>query len=111
MFGRERTEDEVAGISADILLVRAADESVRDNGQDGGLVSAILIWALEHDVIDAALVSALEGDGTTWKAVPAVARTRARSWPRPDRATPTRPTPWPTPTPSKGEPRRSPWSA
>jgi coenzyme F420 hydrogenase subunit beta len=50
---------------------------VRDNGQDGGLVSAILIWALENAVIDAALVSALEGDGTSWKAVPAVARTRA----------------------------------
>ena len=39
-------------------------------------MSAILIWALEHEVIDAALVSALEGDGTTWKAIPAVARTR-----------------------------------
>jgi coenzyme F420 hydrogenase subunit beta len=76
MFGRERTEQEVAGISSDVLLVRASDPSVRDNGQDGGLVSAILIWALEHDVIDAALVSALEGDGTSWKAVPAVARTR-----------------------------------
>jgi coenzyme F420 hydrogenase subunit beta len=76
MFGRERTEEEVAGISGDILLVRAADEAVRDNGQDGGLVSAILIWALEHEVIDAALVSALEGDGTSWKAIPAVARTR-----------------------------------
>jgi coenzyme F420 hydrogenase subunit beta len=76
MFGRERSETEVAGISSDILLVRAADDAVRDNGQDGGLVSAILIWALEHEVIDAALVSALEGDGTSWKAVPAVARTR-----------------------------------
>jgi coenzyme F420 hydrogenase subunit beta len=76
MFGRERTEDEVAGVVGDILLVRAADPDVRDNGQDGGLVSAILIWALEHDVIDAALVSAVEGDGTSWKAVPAVARTR-----------------------------------
>jgi len=76
MFGRERNEDEVAGIAGDILLVRAADPDVRDNGQDGGLVSAILIWALEHEVIDAALVSALEGDGTSWKAVPAVARTR-----------------------------------
>ncbi|HXQ76046.1 MAG TPA: Coenzyme F420 hydrogenase/dehydrogenase, beta subunit C-terminal domain [Acidimicrobiales bacterium] len=76
MFGRERNVDEVAGIVGDILLVRAADPDVRDNGQDGGLVSAILIWALEHDVIDAALVSALEGDGTSWKAVPAVARTR-----------------------------------
>jgi coenzyme F420 hydrogenase subunit beta len=76
MFGRERTEDEVAGVVGDILLVRAADPDVRDNGQDGGLVSAILIWALEHDVIDAALVSAVEGDGTSWKAIPAVARTR-----------------------------------
>ena len=36
-----------------------------------------MIWALEHDVIDAALVSNLEGDGTTWKAVPGVARNRA----------------------------------
>jgi coenzyme F420 hydrogenase subunit beta len=76
MFGREREVDEVAGIAGDILLVHATDPDVRDNGQDGGLVSAILIWALEHEVIDAALVSALEGDGTSWKAVPAVARTR-----------------------------------
>ncbi|HLJ07693.1 MAG TPA: Coenzyme F420 hydrogenase/dehydrogenase, beta subunit C-terminal domain, partial [Acidimicrobiia bacterium] len=45
-------------------------------GQDGGFVSALLIWALEHDQIDAALVSDLEGDGTSWRAVPAVARTR-----------------------------------
>ena len=39
-------------------------------------MSALLIWAFEHDVIDAALVSGLEGDGSTWKAVPAVARNR-----------------------------------
>jgi coenzyme F420 hydrogenase subunit beta len=45
-------------------------------GQDGGLVSAILIWALDHGFIDAALVSYLEGDGTSWKAIPGVARTR-----------------------------------
>ena len=77
LFGRERSEDEVAGVAGDIVLARAADADVRQAGQDGGLVSAILIWALEHDRIDAALVSALEGDGTTWKAVPAVARTPA----------------------------------
>ncbi len=76
LFGRERTEDEVAGISSDIMLVRATDAEVCEAGQDGGLVSAILIWALEHDRIDAALVSALEGDGTSWKAVPAVVRSR-----------------------------------
>ena len=76
LFGRPRQPDEVAGISKDIILTRAADQTIADHGQDGGLVSALLIWALEHDVIDAALVSYLEGDGSTWKAIPGVARTR-----------------------------------
>jgi len=75
LFGRQRTPDEVAGISKDIILARATDPMVAEVGQDGGLVSAILIWALEHGYIDAALVSYLEGDGTTWKAIPGVART------------------------------------
>ena len=75
LFGRERQAEEVAGVAGDIVLARATDPAVADVGQDGGLVSAILIWALEHDVIDAALVSAVEGEGT-WKAIPAVARTR-----------------------------------
>jgi coenzyme F420 hydrogenase subunit beta len=47
-----------------------------ENGQDGGFVSALLLYALEHDVIDAALVSSLEGDGSTWVAAPFVARSR-----------------------------------
>ncbi len=75
LFGRARTDDEVAGIAKDVVLARAADPQVHDAGQDGGLVSAILIWAMEKGYIDAALVSYLEGDGTTWKARPGVART------------------------------------
>ena len=75
-FARERTDDEVWGIG-DVFLARSSDPSIVDNGQDGGLVSALLIYALEHDVIDAALVSGLEGDGSTWHAQPRVARTRA----------------------------------
>jgi coenzyme F420 hydrogenase subunit beta len=74
-FARERTAEEVWGIG-DVLLARATDESLVENGQDGGFVSALLIYALEHDVIDAALVSGLEGDGSTWNATPMVARTR-----------------------------------
>ena len=58
------------------MLARAADPVLHEVGQDGGLVSAILVYALEHDMIDAALVSYLEGDGSTWKAVPGVARNR-----------------------------------
>jgi coenzyme F420 hydrogenase subunit beta len=76
LFGRERTVEEVAGISSDTLLVRATDPEILAAGQDGGLVSTMLVWALEHDVIDAALVSYLEGDGSSWKAVPGVATTR-----------------------------------
>src|SRR5687768_1012451 len=59
LFGRERTVDEVEGISKDIVLARAADPKIHEVGQDGGLVSAILLWAMEHDYIDAALVSYL----------------------------------------------------
>lgn len=77
LFGRSRTDEEVAGIASGVVLARARDGELHAAGQDGGLVSAILVWALEHDVIDAALVSALEGDGSGWKAVPAVVRDRA----------------------------------
>ena len=54
----------------------AADPVIHEVGQDGGLVGAILLYCLEKDIIDAALVSYLEGDGTSWKAIPGVARTR-----------------------------------
>jgi coenzyme F420 hydrogenase subunit beta len=74
-FARERTDDEVWGVG-DVLLARASDETLVENGQDGGFVSALLIYALEHDIIDAALVSGLEGDGSTWRAKPVVARTK-----------------------------------
>ncbi len=76
LFGRERAADEMAGIYSDILLTRASDEFVHKIGQDGGLVSAMLIWCLENDIIDGALTSFLEGDGSTWKAIPGVATTK-----------------------------------
>jgi coenzyme F420 hydrogenase subunit beta len=78
LFARTREPDEVAGIYQDIMLTRAADETVHRMGQDGGLVSAILIWAMQHDYIDAALVSELEGEAGSWQAKPAVAATPER---------------------------------
>jgi coenzyme F420 hydrogenase subunit beta len=75
LFARERTDEEVFGIG-DVMLARASDPELVENGQDGGFVSALLIYALENDVIDAALVSGLEGDGSTWRAEARVARTR-----------------------------------
>ncbi len=76
LFGRTREIEEIAGISKDIILARASDDMVHKMGQDGGVVSAMLIWCLEKGYIDAALVSYLEGDGSTWKAIPGVARTK-----------------------------------
>ncbi len=75
LFGRVRETDELSGIYSDILLTRAADGGVHEKGQDGGLVSAMLLWLLEEGYIDGALVSYLEGDGSSWKAVPGVAST------------------------------------
>ena len=76
LFGRTRNPDELEGVYKDIILARASDDYVHEIGQDGGLVSAILIWALDHGYIDAALVSYLEGDGSSWVAKPGVAKTR-----------------------------------
>ena len=76
LFERSREVEEVSGILGEIFLARATDPELHVAGQDGGLVSALLVYALEHDHIDAALVSSIEGDGTSWKARPAVARTR-----------------------------------
>ena len=47
-------------------------------GQDGGLVSAMLIWLLENDIIDGALTSGwgVENGEPGWKAFPMVATNR-----------------------------------
>ncbi|HXZ82872.1 MAG TPA: Coenzyme F420 hydrogenase/dehydrogenase, beta subunit C-terminal domain [Acidimicrobiales bacterium] len=76
LFGRTRAADEVFGIAAETLLTRTTDPEISAAGQDGGFVSAVVIWALEHDIVDAALVSYREGDGSSWRAVPGVARNR-----------------------------------
>jgi coenzyme F420 hydrogenase subunit beta len=75
LFDRERRSDELAGIYGDILLTRASDEMVHRMGQDGGLVSAILIWAMDEGYIDAALTSYVDATDR-WKAVPGVATNR-----------------------------------
>ncbi len=75
LFGRVREPDEMAGIWRQLHLTRASDEMVHKMGQDGGLVSAMLIWLREHDYIDAALVSGVEDDDA-WKAKPAVVATK-----------------------------------
>ncbi|MBI2704638.1 MAG: Coenzyme F420 hydrogenase/dehydrogenase, beta subunit C-terminal domain [Actinobacteria bacterium] len=76
LFARDRGDDEIAGIYSDIMLTRASDDMVHKMGQDGGLVSAILIWALDEGYIDGALTSFMEGPASDWKARPGVATNR-----------------------------------
>jgi len=76
LFGREREPGEMYGITKDLLLCRASDDMVHRMGQDGGFVSALLIWAMDEGYIDCALSSFLEGDGTSWKARPGIATTK-----------------------------------
>src|SRR5688500_4662200 len=75
LFGRTREPDEMAGIWRQLLLTRASDDTVHKIGQDGGFVSAMLIWLLEKDYIEAAMVSGVEPDDA-WKAKPALVRTK-----------------------------------
>jgi coenzyme F420 hydrogenase subunit beta len=72
LFGKTREPDQMYGQYRQLLLVRAADEHVHQTGQDGGFVSAMLIWLLAHDYIDGALASFIHPEHP-WKAEPGVA--------------------------------------
>jgi coenzyme F420 hydrogenase subunit beta len=76
LFGRVREPDEMYGVWRQVLLTRAVDTEEHEKGQDGGFVSAMLMWLLENDYIDGALVSGVEDDDA-WKAKPAVVTDRA----------------------------------
>jgi coenzyme F420 hydrogenase subunit beta len=56
-FGRERKPDEEFGVYRRLVAAQATDERITRVKQDGGIATALLVYALETGVIDSALVS------------------------------------------------------
>lgn len=75
LFGRDREDDEMAGIWEQLLLTRATDKTQHEKGQDGGFVTAMLSWLLDNNYIEGALVSGVEDDDA-WKAKPVLVQTK-----------------------------------
>ncbi len=72
IFGRERKPDEEFGIYRRMVIARTKDDRVREFCQDGGVVTSLLLYALEEGIIDGAVVSGIDKEKPL-KAVPKLA--------------------------------------
>ncbi|MCW7075125.1 MAG: Coenzyme F420 hydrogenase/dehydrogenase, beta subunit C-terminal domain [Candidatus Methanospirare jalkutatii] len=72
VFGGVR-EDKLLGFYRSVCMARAKDEEILAISQDGGVVSALLIFMLERGLADAAVVARKCGD---WGVEPSVATKR-----------------------------------
>lgn len=66
--------DSVLGPHQEIITARASDKKILGKGQDGGIVTALLVYALEKNIIDGTIVAG-PGD-EAWKPEPMVATTK-----------------------------------
>lgn len=60
VFDRERLPNEEFGVYRKLLVARAKDEKVRGVSQDGGVATALILFALEKGLIDSAIVSGVK---------------------------------------------------
>src|SRR5262245_48243885 len=71
LFGQTRKPEELIGQYRDIWLARATRPELLMEGQDGGVVSALLVWGLERGELDGAATSKLS-DERPWDAEPTI---------------------------------------
>lgn len=76
LFGQARKPEELIGQYREIVLSRARDAESLMAGQDGGVVSALLIWGLANGDIDGACTSKISEE-RAWDAEPTVVTDRA----------------------------------
>jgi coenzyme F420 hydrogenase subunit beta len=70
LHGRIRKLDEPIGIYRQAFVGRASNSDIKNRAQDGGVVTALLAYALENKLIEAAVVA---GRDEKWVARPKVA--------------------------------------
>jgi len=58
VFERERKQEEEFGVYKRLVVAQASDNNILRTCQDGGVVSALLTFALNNGIIDGAIVSA-----------------------------------------------------
>lgn len=74
-FGRRRKPEEPLGVVRRAYVARSKDEEILRVAQDGGVVSALLVYALEKGLIDAAAVTASDPENPL-KPIPMLAFSR-----------------------------------
>lgn len=57
VFGRERKPDEEFGVYRRFTVAQASDARILKGCQDGGVVTALLLFALENGLVDGAIVA------------------------------------------------------
>ncbi len=76
LFGLDYpTEADEMGFYQDVVVARAKETEIFHAGVDGGVVTGLLVWLLDRDIIDGVILSGFDAR-EPWKPVPRVARTR-----------------------------------
>ncbi|MBN1455786.1 MAG: Coenzyme F420 hydrogenase/dehydrogenase, beta subunit C-terminal domain [Methanomicrobia archaeon] len=75
IFGEVRTDNLLGYYQGEILSARATDVALREHAQDGGVISAVLLYLLKEGEIDAAVVTRT-GKEDNWQPEPFVATTK-----------------------------------